>query len=676
MKKSALHRYLRFWRADVEDDVDEELRFHLEMRERDYVATGLSSNDAHVETARRFGNVESVRDVCYQIGHQRERSTRITDFMLGVRNDVVFAMRQLTRSPSFAIAAVLTLALGIGANSLVLGLVNAVLFRPLPGVTDPARLIAVTGTSISYPSFADFRDGNPALSGLAAYAERSTAVSNGQHTEIAPVVAVTGSYFRVLGVKASRGRVLTDRDDEPGAAPTAVLSESFARRFFPDDADVVGHAINLNGSPVTVVGIAQGDFQGLRIDSPEPLWISAHTWMSLAPSSYAGKSLQRRSWRWLTMVGRLKPGASVEPARTSFRMSATRQTAADPTDSRGLAAAIAASPISTVGQAALSVDHATAVRAAAIVTAVAAIVLLIACSNVCNLLLARAMGRKREIGIRMAIGAGRARVARQLLTETAVLALIAGVVGLALTQLGLRLLSHLDLSDGISIATLGVHIDGRVTAVTVVVALIASLIFGAVPALQTTHTNVTDALKSGTPGTGSTRSNAQRLLLVAQVALSLILLIGAGLFTRSLQRALSTDPGFDGSHVAVASINVGLIRSDSARAGQIYSDLTTRLGSLPGIRAAAVASALPLDDGSDSYGFALDNYSPPAATRLNVEASDVSAQYFSVFSIPVLRGRVFNSRDVAGAPHVAVINQTMAHRYWQNADPIGRRIFF
>ncbi|MEO7216923.1 MAG: ABC transporter permease [Gemmatimonadaceae bacterium] len=667
---------MRFWRPDVKSDVDDELRFHLEMRERDFIANGVSSEEARTQAVVRFGNLTEVRESCYQIGQQRERRTRATDFISGVRNDVVFALRQLARNRGFTIAAVLTLALGIGANGLVLGLVNAVLLRPLPGVAEPDRLIAVTGTAISYPSFEDFRNGNPALTGVAAYSERSTAVSNGQHTEIAPVAAVTGSYFRVLGVKAARGRLLTDRDDKPGAPPTAVLSAKFASRFFPGEADVVGRSLNLNGMPVTVVGIAQEDFQGLRVDSPEPVWISAHTWMTLAPSSYAGRSLQGRGWRWLDMFGRLKPGATAEQAKATFNVSASRQEAAYPSDERGLAKAIATSPISTVGSSALSVDHDTVVRAAAIVTAVVAIVLLVACANVSNLLLARARARKREIGIRTAIGASRGRVVRQLLTETVVLALIAAVVGLAVTQLGLRIMSHLSLADGISIASLGVHVDGTVAGATVLVALVAGLIFGAIPALKTTQGGVTDALKNGTPGAGHMRSGAQRALLIAQVALSLTLLIGAGLFTRSLQRALSTDPGFDGSHVAVASIYVGLIRSDSARASQIYGAVTTQLNAVPGVRAAAVASALPLADGSDSYRFTLDDFTPPDGTRLQVEVSDVSPKYFNAFSIPILRGRVFNDRDVATAPHVAVINETMAHRYWREANPLGRRINF
>ena len=677
MKTEAWRRYLRFWRADVEDDVDEELRFHVEMREREYIAAGLAPAEANAEALQRFGDLSNVRESCVRIGHQHERQVRFMDFAYGVRNDVVFAIRQLVRNPSFTIAAVLTLALGIGANGLVLGLVNAVLLRPLPGVNEPDRVVTLTGTSVSYPSFRDFRDANPALSDLAAFAERSTAVSNGKLTEVAEVGAVTGSYFRVLGVKASRGRLLNDRDDVPGAPLVAVVTGAFARRFFPGNDNVVGRTIDLNGAPVAIVGVAAEDFHGMYVDSPEPLWVSAHTWMGLAPSSYSGRTVELRDWSWLSVVGRLKPHATIAQAKAAFNLSAARQQAAYPEDARSVMQDVAASPLSTAGAAALAnVEHETAVRAAALVLVVVVIVLLIACANVANLLLARAMARRREFGVRMAIGARSTRMVRQLLTETGVLALVSAAFGLLLTQIGTRVLAHLELSGGISIARLGVHVDGRVTFYTIVVALIASVLFGIAPALRSARADLGGALKDGTAGAGHARSDTQKVLLVAQVALSLILLIGAGLFTRSLQRALALDPGFDGSHVAVAAVNVGLTRADSGQAGHIYDAVINQLANVPGVRFASWASTLPLDAGSDSYGFTIEGLPKPAGARPQLQVSDVSPHYFEAFSIPLKRGRVFSERDGPRAPHVAIINETMAKRYWRDGDPIGKRIMF
>ncbi|MEO7041167.1 MAG: ABC transporter permease [Gemmatimonadaceae bacterium] len=676
MKRSPLHRYLRFWRADVEDDVDEELRFHLEMRERDYVTSGLSTNEAKLETARRFGNVDSVRALCYEIGHQHERSTRIADFVQGVRNDVVFAARQLARNPGFTVAAVVTLALGIGANALVFGFVNAVLLRPFPGVRSPDRLISVGGYSVSYPSYRDFRDGTPALAGLAAFSDRGTAVSDGTRTIVASVGVVSGNYFNILGVMPSAGRLLTPADDEAGAAPAAVLSRSFARTFFPDDASPVGRTIDLNGSPVKVVGVAASDFRGTEVDASQAMWISIHCWMDLAPASFAGLNLEKRGWGWLTMIGRLAPGASLQSATTALNASAAQQERAFPDHNNGFAKDVASHPPSLAADAAVSsVPHGVVVRSATVILVIVAIVLLIACANVSNLLLARAMSRRREIAVRMAVGAGRGRMIRQLLTETAVLAIIAAVVGLLATVVANRYLAHVSIGDDFSFSSLGAHVDTHVTVYTISIALVASMIFGVAPAFQGTNDgNMTVALKDGSPGGGRSASVLRRSLLVAQIALSLILLIGAGLFTRSLQRALAADPGFDGSHVATARINVGLIPRDSARVGAIYDELIRRLQNTPGVHFAAMATALPLDRGSDSERFRLDDYIPPPGPESDLELADVTPGFFQAFSIPLLSGRRFGDQDAPGTQHVAIINETMARQYWKGREPLGRRV--
>ncbi len=677
MATEAWRRYLRFWRADVEDDVDEELNFHVEMRERDYLATGLSRDDAHAEALRRFGSYANVREVCYRIGHQHQRYVRFAEFMYGLRNDVVFAIRQLARNRGFASAAVLTLALGIGANGLIFGLVNALILRPLPGVTAPDRLIAVNGLSVSYPSYRDFASSNSALSGLAVFSDRSTAVSNGQRAEIASAAAVSGNYFSVLGVGPSSGRVLVARDDDPGAPPVAVLSATFARRFFPAGTDVIGRVLDLNGMPVTIVGVAASEFHGVQLDSPEELWVPAHTWMALAPTSFSRLGLDTRGWSWLNMIGRLAPGATIQQAAASLHTAAVHQDTSYPNNHQSLAKGITAENVVWAGEAAVSsIAHGTLVRATAIVFVVVGIVLLIACANVSNLLLARAMSRRREIGIRMAVGAGRGRVVRQLLTETGVLALVAAIVGLLATQAGIRAVSHITLPEGLSLASVGVHVDGRVMTYTIILALIASVIFGVAPALQSTRHDMAGALKDGSPGAGSQQSGLRRTLLIAQVALSLVLLVGAGLFARSLQRALATDPGFDGSHVAVASINAGLIRSDSARTGQIYDAAVRRLGSRPNVRFAAWGTTLPLDLGSDSEGFQLDGYTPPPDEHTGVETIDVTPQYLQAFSIPLLRGRLFTEHDGPSSQHVAIINETAARTYLPGKDPLGRRIMF
>jgi predicted permease len=677
VKTEAWRRYLRFWRADVEDDVDEELRFHVEMREREYLAGGLAPDDAHAEALRRFGSFTNVRDVCYRIGRKHERYVRLTEFVDGVRNDVVFAIRQLARNRGFTIAAVLTLALGIGANGLVFGLVDALVLRPLPGVATPDRVIAVDNLTVSYPSYRDFASSNPALAGLAAFSDRSTAVSDGKRTEIASAAVVSGNYFNLLGIGPSIGRVLSARDDIPGAPPVAVLSSAFARHFFPDGTDVIGRVLDLNGMPVTIIGVAANDFHGVQLDSPEQLWVPTHAWMALAPTSFSGLNLSGRDWSWLRMIGRLAPGATIEQAVAAFHTSAVHQDASYPDSYQTLAKRITDDNVVWAAEAAVSsIAHGTMVRATAIVFVIVGIVLLVACANVANLLLARAMSRRREIGIRMAIGAGRWRVVRQLLTETGVLALAASVFGLLATHIGMRAMSHVTLPGGLSLAMVDIHVDERVTAYTIILALAASLVFGLAPALQSTRHDMAGALKDGAPGSGRHRSALRRTLLIAQVALSLVLLIGAGLFARSLQRALATDPGFDGAHVAVASINAGLIRSDSSRTGQIYDDAVRRLRNMPDVRFAAWGTMLPLDLGSDSEGFQLDGYNPPPDEHTGVETIDVTPQYLQAFSIPLLRGRLFNEHDGPSSQHVAIINETAARTYLPGKSPLGRRIMF
>ena len=350
MNTEAWRRYLRFWRADVEDDVDEELRFHIEMQEGEYVAAGLASDDAHTEALRRFGSLASVRDLCYRIGHQRERHVRFAEVMYSVRNDIVFASRQLARNRGFTMAAVLTLALGIGANGLVFGLVNALLLHPLPGVAAPERVVAVNNTHVSYPSYRDFARSSSALSGLAAFSDRNTAVSDGKRTEMVSAAVVSGNYFSVLGVGPSHGRVLSPGDDDPGAPPIAVVSAAFARRFFRDGVDVIGRVVDLNGMPVTIVGIAANDFHGMQLDSPEELWVTIRAWMALAPTSFNGLNLEGRGWSWLSMVGRLAPDATIQQATAALHTSAVNQDASYPDGYQTLAKTITSDNVVSAGQ--------------------------------------------------------------------------------------------------------------------------------------------------------------------------------------------------------------------------------------------------------------------------------------------------------------------------------------
>ena len=677
MAVPAWRRYLRFWREDVDGDVDDELGFHLEMSQRDGVARGLTPDEARADAARNFGDVVRTRNECRRIGHRRERSVKLADYLGSIRGDAVFAIRQLIRNPAFTITAVLTLALGIGVNGFIFSLVDAVLLRPLGGVTAPDRLVSLGDDfSLSYPDYLDFRAADPALSGVAAFSDRATAVGLSGVTQVASIGVVSGNYFSVLGVKPLTGRLLTPDDDTPQAAPVAVLSARFARQFFPNE-DPVGRTIDLNGAPVVVAGVASPEFHGTELDSPDALWITPHTWIALAPTAFIGRTLQRRGWSWLSVVGRLRPGAQLASVKAPLVAAAARQELAYPDQDRGLKKRFLDADVTRAGDASFSnLSHHTLVRSAVIILAVVAMVLLVACANVANLLLARATARQTEMGVRLAIGARRARLVRQLLTEAAVLASIGAVLGLVLAAFAATAVSRITFANGFSFGPVGLRLTGGVYAYATALGVITTAIFGLVPAMSATSGDIVGAIRTGAPTGSSPRRTAQRMILVAQVALSLVLVIAAGLFVRSMRRALETNPGFDGSHVATATINIGLVRRDSARAGAIYNLVRSRLNHTPGVRIAGWGKTLPLSGGEDDDGFAIDNYVPAPDEKMDVADNAISPGYLRAFSIPLLRGRFFTDDDRASSPHVVIINSTMARRYWPHTNPVGLHIYF
>jgi predicted permease len=667
-------RYLRFWRADPEADLDDELRFHLEMRRADYRAEGLDPSLADEATLRRFGDVERVRDACRDIDRRWAREQRLREWFESVAQDARYAVRQLARAPGFTIVAALTLALGIGANGAVFSLVDRVLLRPVPEVREPERLVQLSRPGVSYPSYRDFRDGAAPMASLAAFANRFVSLGVGERSELAAAGTVTGNYFSVLGVRAALGRMLVPDDERPGAPPVAVLSDLAWRRHFDADPAVVGRTVRLNGSPMTIVGVAPSGFRGTRISEPPAVWITIPAWWSIAPSSFAGLGLEKRSWSWLTVVGRPRPGKTVPQLQAALAASANWQEEHHRNETRtgyarslkletGAAAAIAGGAYRSV------------VQFAAVLLGVVGIVLLIACANVANLLLARAASRRREVAVRLALGAGRRRIVRQLLTETLVLAAIAGAIALGITQAIAMALGGVRLGGYLPLGALGLGADGRVVAITALIALAAGVLFGLAPALHGTRLGVAMALRDGTQGENRSRTRTRGVLLVAQLALSLVLLVGAGLLGRSLRRALATDVGFDGGRVAVATADVGLAHYDSTRARRYYDDALERVRRAPGVLDAAWATALPLYNGQDTESYSVVGEPPAADEQPETEVGTVGADYFRVFGIRIVAGRAFSPSDDAHAPHVAIVNETMARRHFGGAA-LGRRIAF
>ena len=664
-------RYLRFWGRDLNADLEDELRFHVEMREQEYRDAGMSEAEARRAAIHRFGDVARIRATCTDIGHQREREMRFTERLATIRQDAGYAVRQLARSPSFAIAAVLTLALGIGANSAIFSLVDAVLLRPLPGIREPERLVEMTSFSLSYPAFRDFRDAAKGTVDLAGFRDRPMAVRVDGATTVMNGGMVSGNYFSLLGATPMRGRVLADADDRPGAPPAVVISHVLWVRTFGGDPGVLGRTIEINGAPSVIVGVVERGFRGTRMVGVPDFWVPISSWPQIMPSSFRGLSLETRNWSWISTIGRLEPGATIERGEAILTAAAKRQLELYPNDTReNTDISLAPAATTALGRGV----GAAAAQVLAMLGAVVSIVLLIACANIANLLLARAARRRREIGVRLALGASRMRLVRQFFTESMVLALLAGVAGLGAAWVVLKLLGRVTLGGTMSLSTLDLGVDARIAAVALGMAAVTGLAFGLLPALEGSRVDTTTVLKDGAPGSGRRRSRLRDSLLVMQIALSLVLLVGAGLFVRGLQRALATDIGFSTENVAMAAVDPSLVKYDAQRGWRYYADATERLRALPGVRGVTTVYTIPLTPDENSRTARLDGYTPQSGEEVELDYNVVGQDFFSTLQMPIVAGRAFDRTDAPTAPGAAIVNEALAARYWPGEIPVGRRI--
>lgn len=585
--------------------------------------------------------------------------------------DIRYAIRTLLRAPGFTAAAVLTLALGIGANTAIFTALDRLILRPLP-VEHPEQLVLVVtdrGASgrnynLSYPSYTDVRDNLPGLAGLLAHNSAPVTLTSESGAERIEGGAVSAGFFRTLQLPLELGRDFSADEDRPGVpSDVVILSHGFWRRRFNADPQIVGRTIGVNGRPFTVVGVAARGFGGLIRGVEEQLWIP----LSLAGKTISPEFATRRTMIWLNVIGRLAPGVSLEQA-----------TAAAAALDRGL-----------VEQRQRDSTHHTQLLPAAhgltwavseyrapltILMVAVALVLVIACANVASLVLARASARRREIAIRVSLGAGPRRLLRQLLTESAVLALAGGVAGLALAVWLGDLLPTLRTGWGDPIAGAG-GVDGRVLGFTAVATALTILVFGVLPARQVVRSDVVTNLKE----TGLTRAPGRRLglrdvLVIAQVALSLVLLTGAALFLRTLVGLQNVDPGFDANNVVLAGIDLEPRGYDMARRRDFYSRLEHRLASFPGA-ASFAATVTPNPGGWNWGGVRVEGYTPAPAEVVGFDVNRVGPRYFETLHIPVLQGRAFDARDRADAAPVIMVNQAIVRRYFAGQNPVGRRIW-
>jgi len=586
--------------------------------------------------------------------------------------DLRFGGRMLLRKPGFTLIAIITLGLGIGANTAIFSLVNMVILRPLP-VAQSDRIVEVTplfkGLSygaFSYPTYKDFRDKNEVFDGLAAYIPIPMSLSqNGVNERVWGYLA-SGNYFDLLGVGAIRGRMFTQEEDlVPGANPVAVVSYGCWQRRFGGDPNLVGKTIKLNGYDFTIVGVAPEGFRGtVVVFDPE-----IYTPMMMAKQIAPGDSdwLENRGNGGILAFGRLKQGVTATQARESLNL-LMAQFARQYKGLEGVTFSV------TPPGLAIPLIRYGAMGFAGVLMATVALVLLIACVNLANLLLARAAQRRKEIAIRLSLGAGRARVVRQLLTESVTLSLAGGALGwlVALWMLGLvaAFMPSIDFNLLIDLTP-----DWRVMVFTLIVSFITGALFGLAPALQASKVDLIPALKDESGLGGYRRSRFRNGLVVAQVALSLLLLIAAGLIVRSLQQTQMVGPGFEVENRITMSVDLGMQGYDEARGREFHKQLIARVESLPGVRAASYVSELPLNlDLTRSYIFPEGQSFMRSADAPLLPTGSVWPRYFETMGIPLRKGRDFTMQEDKEESRVVIVNETFARRFWPGQNPIGKRL--
>ncbi len=648
-------------RDRVEEELDEELRFHLDMETARHLKRGLSPAAARREALRTFGGVEKVKEQC--------RELRVTRWLEDLVRDVRYGVRTLLRNPGFATVVVLTLALGIGANTAIFSVVNGVLLRPLP-YEEGDRLVrlgqqapkaGLESIGVSPLEMADYGT-SPSLAGVAEHHTMWFNLLDRGEPERVQTGVVSAHFFRVMGIRPLLGRTFTPEDDKPGAEPVLVLSHDYWQRSHGGDPGIIGRTFEMNDKTHTVVGV-------LPPVPQYPVEDMIYMPTSACPFRSTPHASQERRMRMLSVFGRLAPGASLERARAEVADQARRMQAAYPEvypADQGHAATLTP----------LQEDLTREARPTLLILlGTVGLVLLIVCANVANLTLARQFGRERELAVRSALGASRSRLVRQLLTESTLLALAGGALGLLLAAGGLRLL--MAFAARFTPRAVEIAIDGPVLLFTLVVALLTGVASGSLPALL--RHELSTALKEGgdRASTGSGGLRLRNALIVAQLALSFLLLIGAGLMLRSLWALQRVDPGFRPASVLTAGLDLDWSKyTDGPQQRELHDKLLARLQSLPGVSSAALASAVPLDE-SSPFNLPLRIEGRPfpegqPAPQIDLRAA--SPDYFLALGVPILRGRAFTDSDRPEAPRVAIVNRTMARRFWGDRDPIGQRI--
>jgi predicted permease len=661
---------MKFWRRreeslenEIQDYVDRETRFNME--------AGMPPDEARFAAQRKLGSASLVKEDTREVWGW--------GWLERLWQDLRYGWRMLIKNPGFTLIAVISLAIGIGANSAMFSLADALILRPLP-VPHPSEVVTVGfnasvsgfGSIVaSYRDYLDFRNTAKSFDGLLAYTNYSFGFSKSPDAvpQLKMGMLVTGNFFRVLGVEPEQGRAFRDDEDQvPGRDAVVILGHDLWEKDFGADPSILGKKLRLSGIEFTVIGVAPAHFTGMDLYFRPALYVPVAMWPRFV-SDPKVKPLEARDFRELSVKGRLKPGVTVTQAQAELvGIAKTLERAYKETNKNRSVA------VRTELQRRLEQSPPDA-EIAAMLTVLAMAVLLVACANVAGLLLSRAPVRAREMALRLAIGAGRPRLIRQLLTESLLVAIAGGLLGLAVGYAGVDFLSRLQPPTDLPIQ-LSIQLDQRALLFSLTVSLLSAIFFGLAPALQTTRTDVISALRTaGAEAPHQRRLLGRNALVAGQVALSLVLLMVSTFIYRGFQQKLSAPPGFRTDHLLMMTLDPTLVRYNEAQTQQFFRRIVERARAVPGVKSATLASAVPMDPTNlDSLKVIPEGYQiPKDQESAALFGSTVDENYFDTMDMRITRGRGFRAADTAGAPLVAVVNEQLAKRYWPGRDPLGKR---
>ncbi len=668
-----------FRRPKLESDLDAELRSHIDRLTEENIRRGMSEKEARSAAQREFGGLEQIKE--------SYRDQRGLPFFETLAQDLRYASRMLVKSPGFTAVTILTLALGIGANTGLFSLVNSVLLASLP-VRNPQELVVIKYTDVrsqeaeedfSYPMYQAIRDKNTVFRNVLTRSGLEFNASYGGQSERAVGELVSGNYFETLGVQPFLGRLIGPQDDRtPGAHPVAVLSFAYWQRRFGSDPAIVGKCLILNNNSIPIIGITPPRFYGTELArNPD---IRVPMVMATVFRPVPANRLESPRHRWITVLARRKPEVSVAQAQASLDilyhqvLRAELQELGASVNAHDKERALASRIQLDAGNQGFAHLRGEMKRPLLLMFSVTGIVLLVACANLANLLLARNAKRRQEISVRLAIGAGRGRLIRQWLTESLLLSVLGGCAGIIVAYWAkTALLGFLPADYS---ANVRAPMDLRVLGFALLASLFTGLLFGLAPALQLSHTGLPIALRADSPSiaSGERLFSLRSALIFLQVSLSLPLLIGAGLFLHSLRNLRGVNTGFTKQNVFLATLNPAMNGYPQERIRSLYDDLLARVRSLPGVRAASLTTSSVISGGWDQEGVTVEGYQPGPDENMSPHAAVISPGYFRTMGIPLVAGRDFTEQDTAARAKVVIINETMAHYFFGNKDPLGKKI--